>query len=55
MKKKIKDLTPEEVHKICCEYNFCGYGGCPLKETIKCRQIIRNSEREVEVNGEEKD
>ena len=49
MKKKIKDLTPEEARKICCKIDWCD--SCPLFATHKC--IEYTTERyvkEVEVD-----
>ena len=55
MKKKIKDLTREEVDKICNKYVSCD--GCPF-ELLNCRDLrnylkfqdhLRILEQEIEV------
>lgn len=47
MKKKIKDLTVEEIKSICDRSPFCHK--CPLKNHIKCCYIDTDLEREIEV------
>lgn len=47
MRKKIKDLTKEEVHKICDLSDWCDT--CPLHETLKCPNVDLRGEDEVEV------
>ena len=50
MKKKIKDLTLEELIKICKADKCCD---CPFQDFIDCPRfdkLLRNFDDEVEVN-----
>lgn len=50
MKKKIKDLTPQECEKICWKYDFCDTS-CPLFATNKCVEYSDGRyEKEVEIS-----
>lgn len=46
-KKKIKDLTKEEIWMICDSYDWCEM--CPLKDTFKCPNVDLYGEATVEV------
>lgn len=47
MKKKIKDLTLEEIREI-CRRNYCEY--CPLENTEKCLYFNESLNNEVEID-----
>lgn len=51
MKKKIKDLTEEEMHKICLKYHDCDSDGkvnCPLWYSCSCLKGFIHKMRYVE-------
>lgn len=53
MKKKIKDLTDEEIKSICDRHFFCHK--CPLNHHIKCRYVDNNLDRKVEIDESNND
>ncbi len=48
MRKKIKDLTKEEIWNICNSHSWCDM--CPLHDTFKCPNIDLEGEDDVEVS-----
>lgn len=64
MKKKIKDLTKEEIGKICSKHTqgglvYCENSRCPLWYAYSCLQgfiqKMQYIEREVEINESNND
>ncbi len=59
MKKKIKNLTQEEIDEVCQKYPYCSFGkGCPFKNkaTGGCMvaEDIPHGEEEVEIEEDVK-
>lgn len=57
MKKKIKDLTHDEIDSICDSYDCGECTKCPfytpLSELCKCCEIYKYGEEEIEVDLDE--
>ena len=46
MKKKIRELTPEDIKKICSQYECFN---CPLKEKNMCLILADMLDKEIEI------
>ena len=64
MKKKIKDLTLEEIGKICAKHTqggivYCEYSKCPLWYAYSCLrgfiEKLQYIEREIEIDESDYD